>query len=98
MQLGLELRPSRGDPRQPRNTHGWGLMNRPVRRLAACPDPPAHPVAPLAAIERAGVRIVAAHALQIVWSDQPTDDEFVLVIDEAGEHRLFRFSPLDGPG
>jgi hypothetical protein len=74
------------------------MMNSPKRRLAACPDPPANPVGPLAAIESAGgVRIVAAHALQIVWSGKPSDSAFVLVIDDAGRHRLFQVSPLAGP-
>jgi hypothetical protein len=73
------------------------MMNSPRRRLATRPDPPAKPVGPLAETESADVRIVAAHALQIVWTNKPIASEFVLAIDDAGRHRLFQFSPLAGP-
>jgi hypothetical protein len=60
------------------------------RPRTVCPAAPEQPTGAIGALELAGLQVIAAEELQIVWSATLTASRFVLAVDHDKQLRLFR--------
>ncbi len=60
------------------------------RPKAVCPAAPERPTGAAGALELAGLRVITAEELQLVWSATPTASRFVLAVDHDRHVRLFQ--------
>ena len=60
------------------------------RPKVVCPVAPERPTGATGALELAGLQVIAAEELQLVWSATPTASRFVLAVDHDQQIRLFQ--------